>query len=161
MSNNNPSIYDKRIKQIVTRNAVTLNQEDTIHVALTLMGENRVSALPVVDNKRRCVGILSTADLVDMTRDTEEDLRQLELVDRATRKMLIDKLGNSLGHEKVATYMSGSVTTVGLETRIGTAAREMLRNRIHHLPVVDHNEHLVGIVSTMDILGEFADETPN
>ena len=57
--------------------------------------------------------------------------------------------------------MSESVTTVGLETRIGKAARAMLRNRVHHLPVIDHDDRLIGIVSTMDILGEFADGAPD
>ena len=151
------NIYDKRVKDVMSRDTVTLNAEDTVHEALTLMGENRVSALPVVDRRDRCVGILSTSDLVDMTRDVDEDLKQLDLVDPASQRFLIDKLADSLGSEKVQSYMSESVTTVGMETPIGRAAREMLRNRVHHLPVLDHNERLIGIVSTMDILGEFAD----
>ena len=151
------NIYDKRVKDIMSRDTVTLNAEDTVHEALTLMGENRVSALPVVDRRDRCVGILSTSDLVDMTRDVDEDLKQLDLVDPASQRFLIDKLADSLGSEKVQSYMSESVTTVGMETPIGKAARDMLRNRVHHLPVLDHNERLIGIVSTMDILGEFAD----
>ena len=151
------SVYDKRVKEFLTREAVTLKADDTVHEALTLMGENRVSALPVVDGRKRCVGILSTADLVDMTHDFDEDLRHLDV---SNQPDTIDKLTNRLGGEKVATYMSESVTTVGLETLIGKAAQEMLRNRVHHLPVVDHNERLMGIISTMDILGEFADAAP-
>lgn len=154
------NVYKKRVKEFVTRDTVTLNAEDTIHEALELMGENRVSALPVVDKKNRCIGILSTVDLVDMTRDTEEDLRDLDLVDLTTKRFLVDKLAHSLGNEKVQTFMSESVVTVGMETLIGKATQEMLRNQVHHLPVVDHDEHLIGIISTMDILCEFADAAP-
>lgn len=152
------SVYDKRVKDFLTRETVTLKAEDTIHEALTLMGENRVSALPVVNRRKRCVGILSTADLVDLTHDFDEDLRHLDVLKQSGP---IDNLTNRLGGEKVATYMSVSVTTVGMETLIGKAAQEMLRNRVHHLPVVDHNERLLGIISTMDILGEFADAAPD
>ena len=155
------SVYDKRVKEILTRDTVTLDAEDSVHEALTLMGENRVSALPVVDRKNRCIGILSTADLVDMTRDTDEELRQLDMMDAGTTKILVDKLAHSLGNEKVHAYMTDSVTTVGLETPIARAAREMLRNHVHHLPVVDHHDCLIGIVSTMDILAEFADAAPD
>ncbi|MDB4539527.1 CBS domain-containing protein [Saprospiraceae bacterium] len=155
------NVYDKRVKQILTRDAVTLSAEDTIHEALALMGENCVSALPVVDRKNRCIGILSTGDLVDMTRDTDDDLRQLDLLDAGTTKVLVDKLAHSLGNEKVQVYMTDAVTTVGLETPIARAAREMLRNHVHHLPVVDGNDCLMGIVSTMDILSEFADAAPD
>lgn len=154
-------VYKKRVREFVTRDTVTLNAEDTIHEALELMGENRVSALPVVDKKNRCVGILSTTDLVDMTRDTEEDLKELDLVDVTTKRFLVDKLAHSMGNEKVQTFMSESVVTVGMETLIGRATREMLRNHVHHLPVVDHDDHLIGIISTMDILCEFADAAPD
>jgi CBS domain-containing protein len=36
----------------------------------------------------------------------------------------------------------------------------MLRNRVHHLPVIDEHDHLIGIVSTMDILAEFVSAAP-
>lgn len=154
------SVYQKRVKDIVSKDTVTLNAGDTIHVALELMGENRVSALPVVDRQNRCIGILSAADLVDLTRDTEGDLRDLDLVDLTTKRFLIDKLAHSLGNESVQSFMSESVVTVGLETFISKAAQDMLRNQIHHLPVVDHKSRLLGIISTMDILNEFADAAP-
>lgn len=152
------SIYNKRVKEFLTRDLVTLSVDDTIHEALALMGENRVSALPVVDGRKRCVGILSTTDLVDLTHDFDEDLKQLDLQNGAES---IDNLTNRLGTEKVESYMSASVTTVSMETLICKAAQEMLRNRVHHLPVVDHNERLLGIISTMDILSEFVDAAPS
>jgi CBS-domain-containing membrane protein len=142
-------IYGRRVKEIMSRDVVTIRAGDTVHEALTLMGENRVSALPVVDNHDHCVGILSTSDLVDMTRDVDDDLYQL------------DKLTHSMGNESVQSYMSETVTCVDPEASIGKATRELLRNRIHHLPVIDADKHLVGIVSTMDILGELADLAPD
>ena len=154
------NVYKRRVKNIFTKDTVNLNAEDTIHEALALMGENRVSALPVVDRNNHCVGILSTSDLVDMTRDTEEDLRELNYVDLLSKRFLVDKLANSLGTESVQTFMSESVVTVGLETLITSAAQLMLRNHVHHLPVVDSKDRLLGIVSTMDILSEFVDAAP-
>ena len=153
-------VYKKRVKEFVTRDTVTLAAGDSIHEALELMGENRVSTLPVVDNKNRCIGIFSASDLVDLTRDTDDDLRDLDLVDLSTKRFLVDKLAHSFGSERVESFMSESVVTVGLETLIGKAAQEMLRNHVHHLPVVDHDNRLIGIVSTMDILTEFADAAP-
>lgn len=154
------SVYTKRVKEFVSRDTVTLNADDTIHEALELMGENRVSALPVVDKQNRCIGILSASDLVDLTRETEQDLGELDFVDLSTKRFLVDKLAHSLGNEKVQSFMSESVVTVGMESLIGRAAQEMLRNQIHHLPVVDNDTRLIGIISTMDILGEFADCAP-
>jgi CBS-domain-containing membrane protein len=154
------SITKRRVRDIMSRDVVTINAADTIHEALTLMGENRVSALPVVDLNNSCVGILSTSDLVDMTRDVDDDVYNLDLVDPTTQRFLLDKLAHSMGNETVQSFMSEAVTTVDMETTIGRATREMLRNQVHHLPIVDVHDHLIGIISTMDILAELADSSP-
>ncbi|MGB0599127.1 MAG: HPP family protein [Rubripirellula sp.] len=154
-------IHSQRVRDIMSRDVVTVRAGDTIHEALTLMGENRVSVLPVVNNQDHCVGILSTSDLVDMTRDIDDDIMHLDLVDPSSKRFLLDRLTHSLGNESVQSFMSEMVATVGLETSIGTATRVMLRNRIHHLPVVDENARLMGILSTLDILGEVADAAPD
>ena len=155
------SIYARRVKDIMSRDVVTLNAGDTVHEALALMGENRVSALPVVNARNACIGVLSTSDLVDMTRDVDDDLYHLDMVDPTSRRFLLDKLAHSLGSETVQSFMSEGVATIDQEATIGKATREMLRNRIHHLPVVDKNDRVIGILSTMDILAEFADGAPD
>ena len=150
-------IYQRRVKDIMSRDVVSLQAEDTVHEALNLLAENRVSALPVIDRRNHCVGILSTTDLVGITRDIDDDVHEIENLDTPGTRWLLDKLIHAVGHESVASYMTEDVATIDAESTLAKAAREMLRNRIHHLPVIDHREHLVGIVSTMDILAEFAD----
>ena len=64
-------VYEKRVKDVMSRDLVTIDAKDSVHEALQLMAENKVAALPVVDRQGRCVGIISTSDLVDVTRDLE------------------------------------------------------------------------------------------
>ena len=154
------NIYLRRVRDIMSHDVVSLYASDTIHEALTLMGENRVSVLPVIDKQEHCVGILSTSDLVDMARDVDDDVYQLDFVDLSTRRFLLEKLAHSMGSETVQSFMSEAVATVLADADIAKATREMLRNRIHHLPVVDTHDRLIGIISTMDILSEFADGAP-
>ena len=147
----------RRVKDVMTRNVVTLSPEDTIHEALELLVSNRVSTLPVVDKRNHCVGILSTMDLVDFARDVDDDVRQVEEINPVSRPGLVESLIRTVGHEQVSSYMTDDVATVSAEAALPKAAQEMVRNRVHHLPVVDNRNHLVGIVSTMDILAEYAD----
>ncbi len=156
----NGDIYSKRVKDIMSRDVVTISAADTVHEAITLMGENRVSAIPVIDNHDHCVGILSTSDLVDMTREVDDDLYNLDMVDSTSRRFLLDKLAHSMGGESVQSFMSETVATVRADTTIAEATREMLRQRVHHLPVVDAKNHLIGIISTMDVLEQFAKSAP-
>jgi CBS domain-containing protein len=153
-------VYKRAIKKVMNREVVTINAAGTIHEALILMEENRVSTLPVVDNEDHCVGMLSTSDLVDMTRDVDDDVYALEHADPSSQRYLVEKLVHSMGSESIQSFMSETVATVDSSATILTATRKMLREQIHHLPVVDASGKLVGIVSTMDLLGEFADASP-
>lgn len=153
-------VYTRSIKEIMNRDVVTINAGGTIHEALILMEENRVSTLPVVDSEDHCVGILSTSDLVDMARDVDEDVYELDHADATSQRYLVEKLIHSMGSESIQSFMSESVSTLEVSATILAAARKMLRDQIHHLPVVDSKNRLVGIVSTMDILGEFVDASP-
>lgn len=153
-------VYTRPIKDIMNRDVVTINAAGTIHEALILMEENRVSTLPVIDNDDHCVGILSTSDLVDMTRDVDDDVYELDHADPASQRFLVEKLIHSMGSESIQSFMSESVSTVDEDQTIIAATRKMLKGQIHHLPVLDNEGRLVGIISTMDILGEFADAAP-
>ena len=154
-------IYSKRVKDVMSRDVVSVHADENLHTALELMAENRIAALPVVDRRDHCVGILSTSDLVDVARGVDDNLEQLNQTDGIARGWMVDELVDSLGHEKIVSLMSERVATVGQETLLANAAREMLRNRVHRLPVLDQSERLVGIVSTRDLLEAFASGAPN
>ena len=53
--------------------------------------------------------------------------------------------------------MTAPVITITPDHRFHDALHTMQEKNLHHLPVVDQREHLIGIISTMDILAEFAD----
>ncbi len=59
---------DERIKhfyaeQIMTADPITINQNDTIANACKLMLDNRISGLPVIDDEKRLVGIVTKTDV--------------------------------------------------------------------------------------------------
>ena len=53
-------------------------------------------------------------------------------------------------------FMTGAVVVIDRETSLLQATEEMVRHRVHHLPVVDEHQRLLGIVSTLDLLEAFA-----
>jgi CBS domain-containing protein len=53
-----------RVEDVMTRDVITVRPETTIHEAAALMVVHGVSGLPVVDDARHVVGILSEGDLI-------------------------------------------------------------------------------------------------
>lgn len=146
-----------RVKDIMSTVVITVGPEDTIQDALFCMAHYRVTSLPVTDAKNRCVGILSITDLVDPTRITETELNETGQVQEQVRPWLLDTLlQGSLREHKVRELMTATVAAIARETSLLEATGEMLRHRVHHLPVVDESQRLLGIISTMDLLNAFA-----
>lgn len=145
-----------RVKDVMSSSVISVEPGDTIEEALVLMAQYRVTSLPVTDTKNRCVGVLSTADLINPAQVLEEDLQALAEGNAQARQAIIDRLlQERLGQHKVSEWMTSTVTAVQRETSLLEATREMLRHHIHHLPVVDEQQRLLGIVSTMDMLEAF------
>jgi len=131
---------------------VTVNAQDTVHDALERMLENKVSALPVVDHRGQCVGILSSRDFVDMTRELDQDFHDASHDSEIWWTGFIRNLSENFGDQSVMDLMTEEVIAIGADDLLVDAARTMLAQRVHRLPVIDGQRRLVGIVSTTDVL---------
>ena len=151
-----PDITTYRVSEIMSPSVISVSPNDTIQEALGLMTQYRVTVLPVTDSKNRCIGVLSTSDLIDPTQDAQGELNDVEWIRERSRPWLIKKLiQDQLGQRQVSELMTHTVVTIDRESSIIEATGEMLRHRIHHLPVVDNHHKVLGIVSTLDALSIF------
>jgi len=57
-------VLPKKVTHIMHRGVITVETDTYASKAATLMAENRIGALPVVDKKNKLVGILSSTDIL-------------------------------------------------------------------------------------------------
>ncbi len=141
-----------RVKDVMSKEVVAVNPNDTLHEALQLIHENRVSALPVINGRDQCVGMLSASDLIELTHDLDDEIQNLGRANAGERPWLVEQLSLALGSEHVSEQMTPDVETIHPEASLPEAAAAMLRNRVHRLPVTNANKRLLGIVSTIDVM---------
>ncbi len=118
-----------KVREVMTHNPVTARPDEPVIAAVLRMAELGIGALPVVDESGRLVGIF-----------TERDL-------------LVRVVAKRLDPEKVlvGTVMTPNPVTIGPNEPVEEALRIMNKIRARHLPVVDENGRLIGIVSIRDI----------
>jgi CBS domain-containing protein len=146
------------LKDVCSSDVVFVNPQDTLREALAVMVENRVSALPVVDARQQCIGIISVTDLLGVTKDLSDELNALSDAGGLDHDALIERLEHTdLLTEPVQGWMSTDPVSIGIDNSIQHAAQLMLRNRVHRLIVHDDRQRMVGVVSTMDLLAAFAE----
>lgn len=124
-----------------------------VRLAAELMLKRKVSALVVLDAKKRLVGICSEGDLVHRTElgSRKKGSWWLNLVAR-DRDMARDY---ARAHGRlVSDAMSRNVVSVDPQTPLATVVALMERHKIKRVPVVDEGR-VVGLVSRADILTAF------
>ena len=126
------------VAEVMTRNPVTIRDDDGIDEGLHLMRERKVRRLPVLDASGKMVGIVSDKDLLHAAPSPATSLSVHEL------HYLLAKL-------KIKQVMSGPVITVTPDTPLEEAARIMADNKIGGLPVVDEKGGLMGIITETDV----------
>ena len=145
-------IYKKVARDIMTQSVATIRPNETLHDALAMLSENRVTSLPVTDAAGVCLGVISQTDILAAV--FEADVENSELgVEHPLADVLFGRIPlDDLTNQRVDDLMSDEVVSVGPDDLVTALADKMLGKRVHHLPVCGADGVLLGVVSTMDIL---------
>ncbi|MGB5032554.1 MAG: CBS domain-containing protein [Saprospiraceae bacterium] len=111
----------------MTRELITVNQDDSLQKVKDILINNRIHHVPVVDGKK-LVGLVTTYDLFKLNVEHKD-----------------------YPNTRVGNVMTKRIATVESNFHIGTAAEVFMEHLFHAIPVVDNGE-LVGIVTSFDIL---------
>src|SRR3954454_6578415 len=115
----------KRSESGLIIDPITLHVDATLGDALTLMKENKIGGIPIVDHQNKLVGILTNRDL-----RFEEDKKR--------------KVSEVMTSENLVTAPEG--------TDLKKAEKILRRYKFEKLPVVDKAGRLIGLITYRDIL---------
>ena len=124
------------VSKIMTDHLFTINLSNTLEDAYHLMEKNKFHHLPVVSGNE-IVGMISKSDL----------LRVSYIEDYQNSDVTVT-INNALSVEKV---MTKNPITVQADTTIREAAETLTKQEFHALPVLE-GEHLVGILTSTDLI---------
>ena len=148
------------VEAIMSREVVTIHSDTTIREAVELMISDRVSAVPVVNDDHRCVGILSLSDLIEMVYEFDKRISNCNSSDSFLGRILgWEEITEVLGEQSVMETMTADVECLTADQSCRIAAQRMIQLGVHRLPVLDAEGSLVGIVSTSDITRMVAQES--
>ncbi|MCC9600448.1 CBS domain-containing protein [Stieleria sp. JC731] len=140
-----------KVKDLMARSVVAIDFDATVHSALDIMMADRLSCLPVVAGNGKCIGVLALPDLMPIASESDHLLGEASdgVMDRL---WVVDIMRERFGSDQVSEFMSDNPVLIDEWSSVTEAAERMLNNGIHHLPVVNGDEELIGIISSMDLL---------
>ena len=146
----------RRVRDVMTQEVVTVNEHASFKDVAMLIAERRVSAVPVLDQEGRVLGIVSEADLV-LKEEYPEGPPERRLFQGRRRRIAQAKAAGYTAAE----LMTAPAVTIGPDASVAEAARLLHRHGIKRLPVVDPAGPLLGIVSRADLLKVFLRSDPD
>lgn len=147
-----------KASDVMVRHVITIGPDEEVSQAARMLADHDISALPVVDEQRRMLGILSEADLLRREEIGTEKRRPawLEAVTPSSR--LAEDYSKSHGR-KVRELMSETVISASPDAPLSEIARLLERKRIKRVPIVEDGK-LVGIVSRANLIQALASAPP-
>lgn len=112
-----------KVKDLMTKSVITTMPHKTIGHAQSIMAQNKIKSIPVVDAEMGIKGIITATDLLDDISETTP----------------------------VNKVMTTRVYTIPAYSNVNVAARMMRNHSINHLVVSDEKK-IVGVLSAHDLL---------
>ncbi|AEB10567.1 DUF190 domain-containing protein [Desulfobacca acetoxidans] len=143
------ALGSRQAREIMTKPAVTIGQEQRVTEAVNLMLEKKVKRLPVVDAEGKLVGNLSRVDIFHSILRECPDWQTFQ-----KQKINVENL------RFVSDIMRRETTTVLPETPVEEVIRLIDCGDIQRVCVVDQQGNFLGLISDRDLLVAFADRHP-
>lgn len=117
------------IKDILNRKVITISPTQSLPEAMSVLIDNRISCLPVVEPDGKLIGILSDKDIFRKVHETSGAYHEITVGTSMTTDLII-----GVPTDEVS-YIAGVMT----------------KNRIRHVPICDKGR-MIGLVSIGDIV---------
>ena len=119
------------VRHVMLRNFVTTDPKTSIKAAIETLYKKHIGSLLITDNDQKCIGIFTERDVI---------------------RVVAQGVNLDTPIEKA---MTSNVTTIGEEASLEEARRLIVEHAVRHLPVVNSQGELVGLLSIRKLLDEF------
>jgi len=119
------------------RELITVDENDQLLEAIKKLAKYNIGAIPVTNSNKKLAGIISERDIV-------KELAKKEDLDYSTLFV------HQLMTKKVICCESDVLSDKLMEL--------MTKNKVRHIPIVDNNNHPIGIVSIGDVVNRLIEK---
>lgn len=117
-------------REIMSTHLVNATTETTIEEALKILINNRITGLPVVDNKGKMIGVVSEYDIL--------------------QQVAKNKNKSNVYNEKI--NFTKKVDALKDDTPLKSILEEFINTKYRRFPVIDKKGNLVGMITRRDLM---------
>lgn len=116
-----------KVYDAITKELISIGPSNSLKEAIIIMANNDIGFLPIIENEK-LIGVISETDIVKIIGDNE-DL-----------------------NAQVYKYANKKLIVIHKDKTLKEAVELMINNNIRHLPIIDDNEKVMGVISVKDLI---------
>ena len=124
------------VEKLSVRKCITVNEDDNLKLVINLLSKHKIGALPVINQKKQIVGIVSERDIINLLSSQNHE---------------------EIFTKKINSIMTKEVITCNINARSDELMIIMTRNKIRHIPIKKNNQ-LQGMVSIGDVVSRIVEK---
>lgn len=158
-----PDKSEEVIENYFTNLVVPVHHDTPINIIMEIINITHENALPVLNDDRKVVGIVTDGDLFKLSHIREsvsqtdlgmggdedewtwEGIRDTVRLHYATSEVILPQV-------PVKEVMITDVKKAYINTPVNEVAEKLVNNRISHMPIVDASDRLIGMVTDIDLM---------
>lgn len=144
-----------RVKEVMTTSPKTVTPASSVNTIISIMVDNSLKGVPVVDSNQHPIGIITSKDLIAKA-GMPIRIGLLKRLDPGK----INSFLKSIDGKTAKDIMSFPLVTVKEEQTIKEAVQIMIKQRVKRLPVINDAGVLVGIFSRIDVFQAITKHVP-
>jgi len=138
----NSSIANLSAKDVMSKDVITVNENEAIGRIIRIMKDQNISRLPIVDSKNKVVGIVTAHDIVMYVVHPRDRMKWGEIVGEKIHPL----------REPIKHIMTKELITASPDSKLKEIIQKMLDYGITGIIIIDKRGYLQGIVTKKDIL---------
>jgi CBS domain-containing protein len=150
------------VRDVMTTKVVTLAPEQTFEQAADVLADNKIGAAPVVDADGKLVGLLRDEDLIvsqsNLHAPTWFNFFGVDFPVPGQQKHFEEELKRMVA-ANVEQLMTTEFETASPDDTLADVATKMHEADVTHMPIVDGDGKLMGILARGDIVRRVAETT--
>jgi CBS-domain-containing membrane protein len=145
-------------RDIMNREVCTVRPDQSIREAARVMIETGLRRLPVVEADQTLVGIVTRTDLLQVVVTSPLMSSQASSATQPLRATDALAAHDSIQQRPVSDYLNQDIAVVDEQTSIADVIDALMLSPVKRVVVVDHEQHVRGIISDVDVLARIQEE---
>ncbi len=137
------------VQNVMSPHIFTASPTTTVRELWKILFSKHMNAVPVIDEKRKLVGIITKEDMLKALFPNYEEYFE-DITSYENFEEMEDKV-KEVGDTKAKDVMRKIVVFTRTDTPIMRALSRMIARRLNQLPVLSKNDEVVGMVTKGDI----------